>query len=47
MAFSRLAEAEELLTEVQSWSESDLEELPKLYREKAKQYQRLLQHGDE
>jgi len=35
-----LAEAEELLDEVDSWSEEEVEELPKFYREKAKEYRR-------
>lgn len=42
-----LYEAEELLKEVQSWSEEEIEELPKFYREKAKEYQGLLQEGEE
>ena len=43
----RLYEAEELLTKVGSWSEDEIEELPKLYREKAKEYRGLLQPGEE
>jgi len=43
----RLAEAEELLKEVRSWSEEEVESLPKLYRRKAKEYQGLLQHGED
>ena len=42
-----LAEAEELLDELKSWSEADIEELPKLYREKAWEYRQLLNSGDE
>ena len=41
-----LAEAEELLSEVQSWSEEEVESLPRLYREKAKEYRRLKNSGD-
>lgn len=33
-----LTEAEELLQKVRSWSEEEVEELPKFYREKAKEY---------
>ena len=33
-----LATAEELLEEVKSWSGEEVEELPKLYREKAREY---------
>jgi hypothetical protein len=42
-----LAEAEELLEEVCSWSESELDELPKLYQEKAREFRRLKQRGME
>lgn len=35
---SRLAEAEELLQTVNSWTEEQVEELPKLYQEKAREY---------
>lgn len=34
----RLYEAEELLEKINSWSEEEVEELPKLYREKAREY---------
>lgn len=39
-------EAEELLEEVQSWSEDEVEELPRFYRERARTYRRLLKSGD-
>ena len=42
-----LYEAEELLAEVQSWSEEDIEELPKFYREKAREYQQLTKSGEQ
>jgi len=43
-----LAEVEELLEEVGSWSEEELESLPKLYREKAREYRsRYLQGGED
>ncbi|WP_436935722.1 hypothetical protein [Halovenus marina] len=42
-----LHEAEELLEKVDSWSDEELEELPKLYREKAREYQGLTQSGEE
>lgn len=40
-------EAEELLEEVCSWSESELEALPELYRRKAREFRRLKQQGME
>lgn len=43
---SRLAEAEELLEQVASWSEAEIEQLPKLYRERAREYRGLLQSGE-
>jgi len=46
IASSEVFEAEELLEEVNSWSEEDIEELPRLYREKAREYRRLMQRGD-
>ena len=42
-----LYEAEELLAEVQSWSEEELEDLPKLYREKAREFQQLTNSGEQ
>jgi len=44
--FKRCSEAEELLKEVESWSEEEIKELPKLYREKAREYRRLTNPGD-
>ena len=38
--FKELDEAEKLLTEVESWTEKEVEELPKFYRDKAKEYRR-------
>jgi hypothetical protein len=46
IASSEVFEAEELLEELESWSEEDIEELPRLYREKAREYRRLAQRGD-
>lgn len=43
---SRLAEAEKLLKQVNSWSEAEIEQLPKLYRERAREFQGLLQNGE-
>lgn len=37
-----LAEAEELLEEVESWSEKRVKQLPKFYREKAREYRQLM-----
>jgi hypothetical protein len=44
---SEVFEAEELLNEVESWSEEEIEELPKLYREKAREFRRLRNRGEE
>lgn len=41
-----LYEAEELLEEVASWSEDEVEQLPKLYREKAERYRQLVKEGE-
>jgi hypothetical protein len=43
----RLAEAEKLLEEVESWSEEEIQGLPKLYRERAREYQGLLTRGED
>ena len=40
-------EAEQLLDELSSWSKEEIEELPLLYREKAKEYRRLTNPPDE
>lgn len=45
--WEEVSEAEDLLEEVGSWSEEEIEELPKFYREKAREYQGLLQRGEE
>ena len=45
--YEKLSEAQQLLNEINSWSEAEIEELPLLYREKAREYQGLLQHGEE
>jgi len=47
VASSEVFEAEELLEEVDSWSEEEIEELPKLYREKAREFQGLTNSGQE
>jgi hypothetical protein len=44
--FSKFQEAEELLETVESWSEEEIEELPKLYREKAREFRGLTNSGD-
>ena len=41
-----LYEAEELLAEVVSWSDDELEALPQFYREKAREYRRLMNQGE-
>lgn len=45
--FEQIAEAEDLLIEIDSWSEEEIDELPLFYREKAREYQDLLQRGEE
>jgi hypothetical protein len=47
IASSEAFEAEELLDEVESWSEEEIKELPKLYREKAREFRRLRNRGEE
>jgi hypothetical protein len=42
-----LYEAEELLEEVESWSEEEVKQLPQFYREKAKEYRQLANSGEE
>ena len=44
---SEVFEAEELLEKVSSWSEEEIEELPKFYREKAREFQRVLTNSGE
>jgi hypothetical protein len=44
---SQIMEAEELLAELESWSKEEIEELPKLYRERAREYRGLVQSGEE
>jgi hypothetical protein len=40
-------EAEQLLEEISSWSEDEVEGLPRLYREKAREFRRLANTGQE
>lgn len=40
-------EAEELLKELRSWSDEEVERLPKFYREKAREYRELANSGEE
>jgi hypothetical protein len=47
IASSEVFEAEELLDEVDSWSQAEIEELPKLYRRKAREFRRLRNRGEE
>lgn len=42
-----LHEAEQLLQELRSWSEEDIEELPRFYQEKAREYRELVNSGDQ
>lgn len=39
-------EAEELLAEVASWSDEEINTLPKFYRETAREYRRLANDGE-
>ena len=43
---TEVVEAEKLLMRVGSWSEEDIEELPELYRRKAREYRRLANRGE-
>jgi hypothetical protein len=47
VASSEVFEAEELLEEVDSWSDEEIEKLPKFYREKAREFQRVLTNSGE
>jgi hypothetical protein len=42
-----LVEAEELLSELSTWSEDEIAALPKLYREKARAYRKLANRAEE
>ena len=42
-----LHEAEQLLQELRSWTDEEIEELPKFYSEKAREYRRLTNTGEE
>lgn len=44
---TELAEAEKLLERVGSWTEDEVEELPKFYREKARELRRLQKKGED
>ncbi|WP_185903245.1 hypothetical protein [Halonotius terrestris] len=44
---NELLEAEDLLDEVGSWSDEEIEELPELYQKKAREYRDLLNHGED
>ncbi|MDY6770796.1 MAG: hypothetical protein SV186_02435 [Candidatus Nanohaloarchaea archaeon] len=46
IASKELYEAEELLEEVASWSEEEVEALPTWYREAARRYRRLAKDGE-
>jgi len=39
-------EAEQLLERVQSWTREEVEQLPKLYREKAREFRQLSQRDE-
>lgn len=41
-----LYEADELVDEVAAWSDDEIAALPKFYREKAREYQRLANGGE-
>lgn len=43
---AEMYEAEELLEEVGSWSEEEVEALPKFYRDAARRYRRLAKGGE-
>jgi len=41
-----LHEAERLLSEISSWNEEEVEELPELYRKKAEEFRTLMNRGE-
>lgn len=41
-----LLEAEELLEKVAAWTEGEIDQLPLLHREKAREYRRLVNSGE-
>ena len=45
--YSELNEAKELLQSVESWSDEEIRELPKLYQKKARMYRGLLKDGED
>lgn len=45
--FEKISEAEALLDEVRSWSDEEVESLPRFYRQKAEELRRLSNPGDE
>lgn len=46
MSMNELAEAEVLLEEVGSWSDDEVQSLPRFYREAAQRYRGLVNQGD-
>jgi len=46
LTLDEVAEAERLLRKVASWSEDEIESLPRFYRETALQYRKLVNGGD-
>lgn len=47
MVLEELDEAQRLLEKIKSWSEEEIKELPKFYREKAREYRELLNPGEQ
>lgn len=41
-----VVKAEELLKEVRSWPEEEIDDLPLFYRQKAREYRQLPQHRE-
>lgn len=41
-----LYEAKELLADLSSWSDEEIEALPRFYQEKAREYQRLVNSSE-
>jgi hypothetical protein len=46
IASRELYELEELLEEIESWSDEEVDQLPKFYREKAERYRELANKGE-
>ncbi len=46
MTLHKVAEAERLLEKLETWSEDEIQALPRFYRERAQRYRKLRKQGD-